>query len=110
MNKDKIIKDLKEKNRKLKNQYELQEVRLCSSQHKVDELKEQIENQAEIIRKQSGKIIPENLDLHNRINKVLEYIDRMTRAIDYDDDELITWEHIIDIEKILRGDEDEESN
>ena len=56
MNKDKIIKDLKEQNRKLKNQYELQEVRLYSSQHKVDELKE------------------ENKRLNNIINELKKYI------------------------------------
>ena len=37
-------------------------------------LEKQIENQAEITRKQSEKIIPEHLDLHNRINKAIEYI------------------------------------
>jgi hypothetical protein len=56
MNKDKIIKDLKEKNHKLKNQYELQEVRLYSSQHKVDELKE------------------DNKKLNNIINELEKYI------------------------------------
>ena len=45
--------------------------------------------------------------LQQKIDKALEYIDRMTRVIDYDDDEFITWEHIIDIERILRGEENE---
>lgn len=45
----------------------------------------------------------------NKNDKALEYIDRMTRGIDYNDDEFITWEHIIEIENILRG-EDNESN
>ena len=40
-----------------------------------EELEKQIENQAEIIRKQSDKIIPENFDLHNRIDKAIEYIE-----------------------------------
>ena len=46
-------------------------------------------------------------DLQQRINRAIEYINRMTRAIDYDDDEFITWEHIIDIENILRGKDNE---
>ncbi len=51
--------------------------------------------------------IKSNKERQQRIDKAIEYIDRMTRVIDYDDDELITWEHIIDIENILRGDEDD---
>lgn len=64
MNKDKIIKDLKEKNRKLKNQYELQEVRLHSLQHKVDELEE------------------ENKRLNNIINKAIKYINEESKSLD----------------------------
>lgn len=102
MNIDKIIKNLKEQNRKLKNQYELQEVRLHSLQYKVDELKEQIENQAEIIRKQSEKIIPENIDLHNRINKALEYINYMFDKANEND----IIDDLLKIEKILKGSEE----
>lgn len=46
-------------------------------------------------------------ELQQRINKALGYIYRMTRVIDYDDDEFITWKHIEDIDKILRGENDE---
>lgn len=50
-----------------------------------------------------------NCELEDRKDKAIEYIDRMTRVIDYNDDEFITWEHIIDIENILRG-EDNDNN
>ena len=46
-------------------------------------------------------------DDKNKIDKAINYIDRMTRGIDYNDDEFITWEHIIEIENILRGEDNE---
>lgn len=49
----------------------------------------------------------EKEDYKQRNEKAIKYIDRMTRVIDYDDDEFITWKHIEDIEKILRGDDKE---
>lgn len=46
-------------------------------------------------------------ELENKINKALAYIERMTRIIDYDDDEFITWENIYDIDNILMGEDNE---
>lgn len=46
-------------------------------------------------------------ELENKINKALAYIERMTRIIDYDDDEFIIWENIYDIDNILMGEENE---
>jgi hypothetical protein len=72
MNKDKIIKDLKEKNHKLKTQYELQEVRLYSSQRIVDNLKEEIleykgiKGQLLATIDEKNKIIDQALKLCNR--------------------------------------------
>lgn len=42
--------------------------------------------------------------LQQRIDKALGYIYKMTKVID---DEFITWEHIENIDKILRGENDE---
>ena len=66
---------------------------------KYSELPKEVKLQDDV-----NSLLDTNEELRKRIDKAIEYIDRMTRAIDYDDDELITWEYIIDIEKILRGD------
>jgi cell fate (sporulation/competence/biofilm development) regulator YlbF (YheA/YmcA/DUF963 family) len=84
MNKDKIIKDLKENNRKLKNQYELQEVRLYSSQHKVDELKE------------------ENKRLNNIINELEKVIDYELSEIRKNNDYNIGLKNVSHIYKRLQ--------
>ena len=39
MNKDKIIKDLKERNSKLKEQYELRDIRCCHLEQEIEKLK-----------------------------------------------------------------------
>ena len=43
MNKDKIIKDLKERNDKLKNQYQLQEIRLHSLEYEKEKLHKELD-------------------------------------------------------------------
>lgn len=43
-------------------------------EHQIEVLEQRIENQKEIIKKQTEKIIPENHELHNRISRVIEYI------------------------------------
>lgn len=43
MNKDKIIKDLKERNDKLKNQYQLQEIRLHSLEYENKKLHKELD-------------------------------------------------------------------
>lgn len=50
MNKDKIIKDLKERNDKLKHQYELQEIRLHSLEYKNNKQKELLDKIKEILK------------------------------------------------------------
>ena len=69
MNKDKIIKDLKEQNRKLKNQYELQEIRLYSSQRIVDNLKEEILEYKGI----KGQLLATIDEKNKIIDKAIEY-------------------------------------
>lgn len=86
MNKDKIIKDLKENNRKLKNQYELQEIRLYSSQHKVDELKE--ENQ---------RLNKEKIILENALRFVLQLDDNF--EIDYKQLEEIDYKQLKELKE-----------
>lgn len=73
----------------------------------IKDLKEQIENQAEIIRKQSNKIIPENLDLHNRINKAIELI--KNECLDTDGNYCCDlWgDNIYKLLSILRGEDNE---
>lgn len=43
MNKDKIIKDLKERNSKLKKQYELRDIRCCHLEQEIARLEKQME-------------------------------------------------------------------
>lgn len=66
-----------------------------------EKLKEQIENQAKIIRKQR-KNINENIDLHNRINKAIEYINYMFDKANEND----IIDDLLKIEKILKGSEE----
>ena len=75
--------------------------------HRYLEQKKKELGDKNIIGLDSEMIYKDYYDCKSRLDKAIEYIDRMTRAIDYDDDELITWEHIIDIENILRGKNDE---
>lgn len=102
MNKDKIIKDLKERNDKLKNQYELLEIR-------TNHLERQVENQKEIIKKQTEKIIPENHELHNRISKATGYIEELIsdtkgiiNAYNYEDKEETIERYIEDLETDIK--------
>ena len=49
MNKDKIIKDLKERNRSLNNQYRLRDIRCVHLEYEVQEQKKEIERLQKII-------------------------------------------------------------
>lgn len=49
MNKDKIIKDLKERNAKLKNQNELKDIRCCHLEQELAKLKKQLEDRTKYI-------------------------------------------------------------
>lgn len=60
MNKDKVIKDLKERNDKLKNQYQIQEIRLHSLEYENKKYKELLDK--------IKKILEENIDDEFYIN------------------------------------------
>lgn len=104
MNKDKIIKDLKEQNRKLKNQYELQEVRLYSSQHKIDKLENEILEYKGI----EGQLLATIDEKNKIINKVREYIHNHQLVFELSSKEQIQkWfdEFYAELLNILRGEE-----
>ena len=107
MNKDKIIKDLKEQNRKLKNQYELQEARLHNLQYKADKLKEVLEITQEKWQKDKQFYkhrFEDYIEYKNRIDKALEYI-----GLNEEDLKLYDIFDVNGIElfKILRGEDSE---
>ena len=60
MNKDKQIKDLKERNDKLKNQYQLQETKLYSLEYKYNKQKEVL-NRLKVVYTSMQFSAPENM-------------------------------------------------
>lgn len=105
MNKDKIIKDLKEKNRKLKNQYELQEIRLNNLQFKVDKLKEELEITQEKWEKDKQFYkhrFEDYIEYKNRIDKSIKYIEDFKKV--YKEEVYIPLEEVLNI---LRGENNE---
>lgn len=77
MNKDKIIKDLKERNDKLSNQYRLRDIR-CVHLEK------------------------ENIDLQNRIDKAKDFCDKQKQKM-YKSRNKIALFVLMKLEKILNG-------
>ena len=72
MNKGKIIKDLKERNDKLSNQYRLRDIRCVHLEQENTKLRIQISAREEVVK-----------ELEDRINKIEHYIN--CHAIDFDD-------------------------
>lgn len=136
MNKDKIIKDLKERNEKLSNQYRLRDIRCVHLEEENKKLKRQLEylrsgeylNQLKFERNmledivQNGGVSKEdkefidmthrNTELLEQINKAIEYIkDSYVEVLKYYDEpsETASYELVtIDLLKILGGDVDDE--
>jgi chromosome segregation ATPase len=81
VNKDKTIKDLKERNDKLKNQYDLLEMRNYNLNNKV-------ERQKEIIKQLDIK----NLELTTIIKEVREWAKKYSCQFTNDDGELVVSE------------------
>lgn len=105
MNKDKIIKDLKERNNKLANQ---------SRQHEIRELNyllkcEQLENELKSIKENYKIQLEYDKQLETRIDKATKYIDDTTfRFLHIDDLEKYTKELREDLLKILKKEKNNE--
>ena len=112
MNKDKIIKDLKENNRKLKNQYELQEVRLyniqLNYQNKIDELEEELKTTQEKWKKDKQFYkhrFKDYIEYKNRIDKALDKITNLKEPLQLIEVQLPSW--LDELEDVLRGEDNE---
>lgn len=73
MNKDKVIKDLKERNNKLKHQYELLEIREIHYENENKQLKERINNADEFCDRYMGCDL-ELFDMYELLNKIREIL------------------------------------
>ena len=69
MNKDKQIKDLRRQNDKLKMQYEYMQIRACTSENQIKNLKEEIK---QLTKKNENLIMLVSTTICNKIRKELE--------------------------------------
>ena len=90
MNKDKIIKDLKERNDKLKNQYQLQEIRLHSLEYEKEKLHKELDYADNY-----------NIYLIAKLDKIKEYLNKNANAPVYLDMKLYETEVYNYIIKLL---------
>ena len=97
MNKDKIIKDLKERNEKLTNQYRLRDIRCVHLERENQELKRQLEylrsgeylNQLKFERNmledivQNGGVSKEDKEFIDMTHRNTELLEQINKAIEY---------------------------
>ena len=102
MNKDKIIKDLKERNEKLSNQYRLRDIRCVHLERENKRLKEEYMFLQNASDEYEEKLLNREAELLDRIYKAQIFIQQNIRDIDYDTEE---YDYLM---KILGGDVDDE--
>lgn len=77
MNYKKVIKDLKERNDKLQEQYRLRDIRCIHLEYENEMLKGDFEAQHELTK----KYVKENKELKEVIDKAIEYILKETKSM-----------------------------
>lgn len=100
MNKDKIIKDLKKRNAKLKNQNELKDIRCCHLEQENQKLKKQLGDRMKYI------IVTEcSLEQNSYFMPLYEYLDMKGLPKNYEDYEYLklTDKEVIYLEDYVRN-------
>ena len=105
MNYKKVIKDLKERNDKLKEQYILRDIRCIHLEYENEMLKSDFEAQHELTKNYAE----ENKRLKDNWNKLKEYLHNVDVVIDYGenyDGRFINYDELIDKIQELEGGEE----
>ena len=95
MNYKKVIKDLKERNDKLQEQYRLRDIRCVHLEYENEMLKSDFEAQHEL----TEKYAEENKQLKDNWNKLKEYLHNVDVVVDYSenyDGHFINYDELID--------------
>ena len=108
MNYKKVIKDLKERNDKLQEQYRLRDIRCIHLEYENEMLKSDFEAQHELTKNYAE----ENKRLKDNWNKLKEYLHNVDVVIDYSenyDGRFINYDELIDkIQEIEQGSDSNE--
>ena len=108
MNYNKVIKDLKERNDKLQEQYRLRDIRCIHLEYENEMLKSDFEAQHELTKNYAE----ENKRLKDNWNKLKEYLHNVDVVIDYSenyDGRFINYDELIDkIQEIEQGSDSNE--
>ena len=105
MNYKKVIKDLKERNDKLQEQYRLRDIRCIHLEYENEMLKSDFEAQNELTKNYAE----ENKRLKDNWNKLKEYLHNVDVVIDYSenyDGRFINYDELIDKIQELEGGEE----
>ena len=105
MNYNKVIKDLKERNDKLQEQYRLRDIRCIHLEYENEMLKSDFEAQHELTKNYAE----ENKRLKDNWNKLKEYLHNVDVVIDYSenyDGRFINYDELIDKIQELEGGEE----
>ena len=105
MNYKKVIKDLKERNDKLQEQYRLRDIRCIHLEYENEMLKSDFEAQHELTKNYAE----ENKRLKDNWNKLKEYLHNVDVVIDYSenyDGRFINYDELIDKIQELEGGEE----
>ena len=107
MNYKKVIKDLKERNDKLQEQYRLRDIRCIHLEYENEMLKSDFKAQHELTKKYAE----ENKQLKDNWNKLKEYLHNVDVVIDYSenyDGSFINYDELVNKMQELEGGEDNE--
>ena len=105
MNYNKVIKDLKERNNNLQEQYRLRDIRCIHLEYENEMLKSDFEAQHELTKNYAE----ENKRLKDNWNKLKEYLHNVDVVIDYSenyDGRFINYDELIDKIQELEGGEE----
>ena len=105
MNYNKVIKDLKERNDKLQEQYRLRDIRCIHLEYENEMLKSDFEAQHEL----TEKYAEENKQLKDNWNKLKEYLHNVDVVIDYSenyDGHFINYDELVNKMQELEGGEE----
>ena len=104
MNYKKVIKDLKERNDKLQEQYRLRDIRCVHLEYENEMLKSDFEAQHELTKNYAE----ENKRLKDNWNKLKEYLHNVDVVIDYSenyDGSFINYDELVNKMQELEGDD-----
>lgn len=110
MNYKKVIKDLKERNDKLQEQYRLRDIRCVHLEYENEMLKSDFEAQHEL----TEKYAEENKQLKDNWNKLKEYLHNVDVVVDYSenyDGRFINYDELLDkMQEIEKGSDSNGNN